>query len=597
MLSPLAPGVILGPVLAQAGSMASAVAVLGLGAAGVLGWLYWRARQDFTLELTEQSHQVAEEQEKGRQILQDRETLIKESQGKSEMLATLSREIRAHLNGVIGSADLLMENSLKPHQRDLVTTLRSSAEALHQSLNDVLEFSSIETGRIQLAQAPFDLRQPLIDVVESLSPQALLKGLDLVLIVAPDVPLQVTGDVARLRQVLQNLASNAVRFTSQGRVVLRVELPKGSASPSATRGNWLHFSVSDTGPSIPEPMLATLFERFGQDDSPSPRKFGGSGLELAISQKLVELMGGRIGARNLPDTGTEFWTVLPLAIATRPTTPAPRLPDRLHVVVLDNVAASRVATSAMLTRMGVDHDVTETAANAVTLLRDAQESGAHDLVLLLDESVAAAGGAELGRMTAAGSPLQSAHIILLSRQADAHVETYPFPVAGVVRKPLVRTETLVDALRHAPSAMVSSRAPFESAGDAKPRPGPHVLVVDDDEISRSVSSQLISRLGCVVQVVSSGREAVEVTRRTQFDLIFMDCQMPEMDGFATTEKIRATTGSRTPPIVALTANISVQDRERCFAVGMCDFIGKPARKAELDRIIKTWIPPEKMAAK
>jgi signal transduction histidine kinase/CheY-like chemotaxis protein len=579
--------------MAQASPIASAAAIAGFGAAGILAWLYWRARQHFTLEITEHSQQVAEEQEKGRQVLEERETLIKESQGKSEMLATLSREIRAHLNGVIGSADLLLDNTLKPHQRDLVTTLRTSAEALHQSLNDVLEFSSIETGRIQLAQAPFDLRQPLCDVIESLAPQASLKGLDLVLIVAPDIPLNVTGDAARVRQILQNLVSNAVRFTAQGRVVVRVDVPKGSASPTAHGGSWLHFSVSDTGPAIPEDLLATLFERFGQSDSPSPRKFGGSGLELSISKKLVELMGGRIGARNLPDIGTEFWMVLPLPPATPLAPVGPQLPAGLHVVVLDDIAASRVAASAMLTRLGVDHDVTETETKAVALLRDAQDSGAHDLVLLLDETIAARHGEELARLAAPDSPLQSTHIILLSRQADA-TAAHPFPVAGIVRKPLVRAETLMDVLRHAPATSASSRAPFEVPAGGKTRPGPRVLVVDDDEISRSVSSQLVARLGCSVDVAASGREAIEITRRTQFDLIFMDCQMPEMDGFETTEKIRAFSGSRTPPIVALTANISVQDRERCFAVGMCDFIGKPARKAELGRVIKTWIAPEKL---
>lgn len=583
-------------VLAQASTVWSGAAIVGFGAAAFLAWQYWRARRQYSVDLSDQAHQLSEEQDKVRLLLEEKETVARESQSKSEMLATLSREIRAHLNGVIGSADLLIDNSLQTRQRDLLTTLRSSAEALHQSLNDILDYSSIETGKIPIGSRSFDLTRPLIDVVEQLSPQALLKGLELVLIVAPDVPLAVKGDDARLQQVLLNLMTNAVRFTPSGRVVLRVELPSGSTAPAKNGSTWLHFSVSDTGPGIPPEMEATIFERFAPSDSFSPRKFGGSGLELAISKRLVELMGGKIGARSLPESGSEFWVVLPLAADAMPTPPRPApASDGLHVVVLDDLAASRVAAAAMLRRLGIDHDVTDTAANAAGLLRDSVEAGG-DIVLLLDESVAQESAADLGRLLAADSPLRAVRVVLMSGAPEAvGPGTFPFSIAANVRKPLLRADVLLEALRRTDGAAARLPGPIEVPAEA--RQGPSVLVVDDDEISRSVTSQLLARLGCTVQLATSGALAIERVRTDHFDLVFMDCQMPEMDGFTTTEKIIAMAGRKAPPIVALTANIGVQDRERCFAVGMCDFVGKPVRKAELARVVKTWIPEELQTAK
>ena len=588
MFPPSASGLPPATVLAQASTVWSGAVIVGFSAVAFLAWQLWRARRQYSVDLSDQAHQVSEEQDKVRLLLEEKEAVARESQSKSVMLATLSREIRAHLNGVIGSADLLIDNSLQTRQRDLLTTLRSSAEALHQSLNDILDYSSIETGKIPIGSRSFDLTRPLIDAVEQLSPQALLKGLELVLIVAPDVPLAVKGDDARLQQVLLNLMTNAVRFTPSGRVVLRVELPSGSTAPAKNGSTWLHFSVSDTGPGIPPEMEATIFDRFAPSDSFSPRKFGGSGLELAISKRLVELMGGTIGARSLPESGSEFWVVLPLAADGMPAPARPVAPAGLHLVVLDDLAASRVAASAMLRRLGIDHDVTDTTANAAGLLRDSVEAGG-DTVLLLDESVAQESADDLGRLLAVDSPLRAIRVVLMSGAPETvGPGTFPFAIAANVRKPLLRADVLLEALRRTDGAAARLSGPIEVPAEA--RQGPCVLVVDDDEISRSVTSQLLARLGCTVQLAKSGALAIERIRTDHFDLVFMDCQMPEMDGFTTTEKIIAMAGRKAPPIVALTANIGVQDRERCFAVGMRDFVSKPVRKAELARVVKTWIP-------
>ena len=587
-----------GAVVAEIGWGESLAGLAGAGVIAVLGWLLWRAQQAYAIELAEQERRLTEEQRLTERALQDRDVLARESQAKSEMLATLSREIRSHLNGIIGSADLMVDQSLKPPQREHLATLRASAESLHQSLKDVLDYSSIETGQIQIAVAPFNLREPLIEIVESLSPLALLKKLELVLIIAPDVPLHLAGDVTRVRQILFNLMSNAVKFTARGRVVLRVELSQGSVATSKHGATWLHFSVSDTGAGIPEDLQSTIFDRHAAADAASARKFGGSGLELAISKRLVELMGGEIGARSLPEGGSEFWTVLALPVEQAEPPALGAAADRRHVVVLDHQPASRIAASAMLTRLCINRDATDSIAKAAVLLREAQEEGAAELTLLLDESFARDNASGLASLLAPESPVRATRFVLMSQNPEALPATgLEFPVATIVRKPLLRLEALLEALRTTPgSAAVGpagSRAPFEAGGESKPpvRRGPHVLVVDDDAISRSVSSQLLERLGCVVEVALSGAEAIGLVRASAFDLVFMDCQMPEMDGFVATEKIRAAVGRQAPPIVALTANISDADRDKCFAAGMCDFVGKPVNRTELTRVLKRWTKP------
>jgi signal transduction histidine kinase/ActR/RegA family two-component response regulator len=594
----------LGSTPGETGWFGPVAAAMGGSAICLLVWQLWRAQRHYALELAELVRQVAEEQEKARLAGEEKDAVVRESQSKSEMLATLSREIRAHLNGIIGSADLMLDSPLTAPQRAHLTTLRSSAEALHQSLNDVLDFSSIETGQIKIGRARFDLRQPLIEVVEQLSPLAALKGLELVLIVAPDVPVLVSGDPARLRQILLNLASNAVKFAHGGRVVLRVELPAGSGAASKDGGTWLQFSVTESGAAVAGETQPTIFDRFAESDSPEGRRFGGSGLGLAICKRLVELMGGQIGARSTPESGSEFWMMLALPADQAQPVPAAPAGGR-HVVVLDEVTASRVAVSAMLARLSVDQDATDTLAKAAGLLHDAIESGARDLVLLLDDSIARSSAGEIAHLFALDPALRSTRIVLMSREPEPEAMTtagHAFAVTAVVRKPLLRAEFLLEALNRTPGLETSrtpfSRIPFDAGGESRPpiRPGAHVLVVDDDEISRSVTSQLLGRLGCTVERAVSGAEAIAQAHHTRFDLIFMDCQMPEMDGFTTTERIRAAAGSKAPPVVALTANTSAKDRERCFAAGMCDFVDKPVRKTELARVLRRWTQPETVTA-
>ena len=605
MAATVAPDLPLGVFPAETVWGEPVAATFAAVALAILAWRVWRSQEDARRALAERERLLAEEKERTAQVLQDKEALARENKTKSEMLATLSRDIRGHLNGIMGSADLLLDNTLKPRQRDHLTTLRASAESLHQSLNDVLDYSSIETGQIQIAHSPFELRQPLNDVVETLSPLAHLKGLELVLVIAPDVPLHVSGDAARLRQVLLNLMSNAVKFTAQGRVVLGVSFSTGSGNTPTHTHDWIHFSITDTGPAIPEEMHATIFERPSDSMATSPRNFGSSGLELAISKRLVELMGGQIGARSLPEGGSEFWIVLALpADKTQPVVPPPH-PSDLHVVVLDGLAAARLAASAMLTRLGLDHDATDSLAQAAEMLHDALDAEARELVLLLDETIAKSSGAQFVRLLEADAALCRTRIVLLSRDPEGIATAgFDFPITAVLRKPLLRAESLLEAVLATPGAKVprpsGSRAPFDAAAaTANPAPGhrPLVLVVDDDNISRSVSSQLLAILGCEVHLAVSGTTAIASAGHTAYALIFMDCQMPEMDGFEATHRILAELGGKAPPIVALTANTTARDREKCLAAGMKDFIAKPVHKADLVRVLKRWTNAEAPAAK
>jgi len=586
------------------GWLGSPAVALGLILIGLMAWQLWLSRSQYAQDLAEHAQQIAEAREKAEAARQESATLTRENKAKSEMIATLSRDIRGHLNGIMGAADLLLDHSLKPRQRENLATLRASAESLHQSLNDVLDYSSIETGRIQIAHTAFDLRQPLIEVVETLAPLAQLKGLELVLIAAPDVPARATGDAARLRQVLLNLMSNAVKFTAQGRVVLRVTTAPASPVEPKPGTTALHFSVTDSGTGIPAEMQATIFDRATEADTASPRNFGSSGLELAISKRLVELMGGKIGARSLPEGGSEFWVELALPTEKNVAPARAANPARMHVVVLDDLAAARVGAAALLTALGIDQDATDGVAKAGVLLRDAAEAGAAQLVLLLDESVARDHGAELTQMLAGDPALRTTRIVLMTREPEALAASKPtVSVATILRKPLLRAELLLEALGAGPatagSATTGSQAPFPTADEPKSakRRGPRVLVVDDDNISRSVSFQLLEILGCEVALATSGPEAIECARPGSFELILMDCQMPHMDGYEATRRILAASQGKAPPIVAVTANTSDSDRARCFAAGMSDFVAKPVHKADLAQVLRRWIPAEQRRAK
>jgi two-component system sensor histidine kinase/response regulator len=514
------------------------------------------------------------------------------NRAKSEFLANMSHEVRTPMNGIIGMTELALGTEMTPEQREYLDTVRSSADALMGIINDILDFSKIEARKLDIDTIDFDLRYTIDDMLRSLAPRAHAKGLELACQIAPGVPPALGGDPSRLRQILVNLIGNAVKFTETGEVVLRVE-----SGPVEGERVGIKFSVSDTGIGIPREKHATIFDPFTQADASTTRRFGGTGLGLTISSRLVELMGGSIRIESTPGLGTTFEVTLPFEIrAEAPAPPSRRKIEDLRgldVLVVDDNATNRRILEEILTGWGMRATLADGGLTAIAALDHAVSIGKPFAFALIDFQMPDLDGFGLAKRIKSRPELGTTLIMMLSsvghRGDGARVRE--LGVASYLTKP-VRQSILLDAML---SVLAGKDLPADrqvlvtrhSLNEA--RRSLRILLAEDNAVNRQLVTSLLAKRGHTSVSVVNGREAVAAVAGGGFDLVLMDVQMPEMDGLQATEAIRKAeeiTGTHVP-IVALTAHAMKGDREACLAAGTDEYLSKPVNATELFALIET----------
>ena len=538
-------------------------------------------------------HDVAKQRETEQRLREAKEAAEGANRSKSEFLARMSHEIRTPMNGVLGMAELLTGTDLTSRQARYVDAMHRSAEALLTIINDILDFSKIEAGKLELDSTIFDLGQLVGDVGDLLAETAHCRGIELICALPPELPLIYRGDPGRLRQILVNLIGNAIKFTARGEVVVRLALVETVQDTAVLR-----FEVQDTGIGIPAKVEARIFDAFCQADGSTTRKYGGTGLGLAISKQLALLMGGEIGVRSTPGKGSTFWFTVRLQRERGGVeTQHGCVVKGLRILIVDDNATNREILENVLSAWGIDHASASGAVEALALLRSAAiQEQPYDLVIL-DYEMPDMNGLRLASIIRQEQTLATLRCLLLTSVNLEH-DSPEWQQAGIklhLTKP-VRQSVLFNSIAGLfaqTEESADSKGTAASPSTAQGALTGQVLLVEDNLVNQEVGLAMLETLGCKARCAADGKAALEALARDAYDVVLMDCHMPEMDGFEATacfrQREQASDAQRRTPIIALTANALPGDRERCLEAGMDDYMSKPFTQQQLAEKLQQWL--------